>query len=161
MHSDDLGRRLGHSHETRKTSAFYILNFFDGQSLRFLVQVRAGDERFRCPFGFATPGTHDRDDDYHRVRRCNLGAKPIHKRFQIANFFQSEVVPVRLAAGASKQLGGLSSSYVKQRLEQWAHGYDASAVQMPKVARSLSPHQIEALASFLSFVGGESAQKYT
>ena len=112
MHSDDLGRRLGHSHETRKTSAFYILNFFDGQSLRFPVQVRAGDERFRCPFGFATPGTHDRDDDYHRVRRCNLGAEPIRKRFQIANFFQSKVVPVQLAAEVSKQLGGLSSSKI-------------------------------------------------
>ena len=36
------------------------------------------------------------------------------------------------------RLGGLSYSYLKQRLEQWSQGYDASAMPMPKVARSLS-----------------------
>jgi cytochrome c553 len=57
------------------------------------------------------------------------------------------------------RLGGLSFTYLKQRLEQWNEGHDALAAPMPKVARSLSPHRIEALASFLSFVGGESAAK--
>ena len=54
------------------------------------------------------------------------------------------------------RLGGLSYSYLKQRLEPWNQGYDALAAPMPKVARSLSPDQVAALASFLSFVGGES-----
>ena len=57
------------------------------------------------------------------------------------------------------RLGGLSYTYLKQRLEQWSQGYDASAMPMPKVARSLSPTQIAALASFLSFVGGEYSEK--
>jgi cytochrome c553 len=57
------------------------------------------------------------------------------------------------------RLGGLSYAYLKQRLEQWTQGRDATAMPMPKVAKSLSPHQIDALASFLSFVGGESAEK--
>jgi cytochrome c553 len=57
------------------------------------------------------------------------------------------------------RLGGLSFNYVKHRLEQWSQGFDASAAPMPKVAKSLSPNQIAALASFLSFVGGESAAK--
>jgi len=57
------------------------------------------------------------------------------------------------------RLGGLSYSYVKNRLEQWSQGYDASAMPMPKVARSLSPERIDALASYLSFVSAETAEK--
>jgi len=57
------------------------------------------------------------------------------------------------------RLGGLSYTYLKQRLEQWNEGHDASAAPMPKVARSLSPNRIAALASFLSFIGGETAEK--
>ena len=57
------------------------------------------------------------------------------------------------------RLGGLSYSYLKNRLEQWSQGYDASAKPMPKVARSLSPNQIAALASYLSFVGGDRGEK--
>jgi cytochrome c553 len=57
------------------------------------------------------------------------------------------------------RLGGLSYSYLKQRLEQWSEGFDASATVMPKVARSLSERQIAAVASFLSFLSSESAEK--
>ena len=55
--------------------------------------------------------------------------------------------------------GGLSYSYLKRRLEEWSQGQDASGIPMPKVARSLSPNRIAALASYLSFVGGESSEK--
>ena len=54
------------------------------------------------------------------------------------------------------RLGGLSYSYLKRRLEQWSQGQDAWGIPMPKVARSLSPNQIAALASYLSFVEGGS-----
>jgi cytochrome c553 len=57
------------------------------------------------------------------------------------------------------RLGGLSYGYLKRRLEQWSQGQDASGTPMPKVARSLSPNQITALASYLSFVEGESSEK--
>ena len=57
------------------------------------------------------------------------------------------------------RLGGLSYSYVQHRLEAWSAGYDASAAPMPKVARSLSANQVAAVASFLSFVGGDTAEK--
>lgn len=57
------------------------------------------------------------------------------------------------------RLGGLSYSYLKRRLEQWSQGHDAWGIPMPKVARSLSPSQIAALASYLSFVEGESSEK--
>jgi len=50
------------------------------------------------------------------------------------------------------RLGGLSYSYVAQRLEAWRQGYDASAAPMPKVARSMSQQQVAAVASYLSFV---------
>ena len=51
------------------------------------------------------------------------------------------------------RLSGLSYTYLRDRLEQWIDGYHATATYpMPKVARSLSPAEIEALASYLSFV---------
>ncbi len=53
---------------------------------------------------------------------------------------------------AIPRLGGLSYSYLQRRLEQWGEGFHAAAGPMPRVARSLSPHEIDALASYLSFV---------
>lgn len=51
------------------------------------------------------------------------------------------------------RLGGLSYDYLKRRLAQWGQGYhSAPDSPMPRVAVSLSPDQIEALASYLSFV---------
>lgn len=51
------------------------------------------------------------------------------------------------------RLGGLAYFYLKGRLEQWGQGYHSSpASPMPIVARSLGPDEIEALASYLSFV---------
>jgi cytochrome c553 len=50
------------------------------------------------------------------------------------------------------RLSGLSYAYLRDRLYQWIDGYHATAAYpMPKVARSLSPAEIEALASYLSF----------
>ncbi len=54
------------------------------------------------------------------------------------------------------RLGGLSYNYLKRRLEQWSQGQDTYGTPMPKVGRSLSPNQIAALASYLSFVEGGS-----
>jgi cytochrome c553 len=53
---------------------------------------------------------------------------------------------------AIPRLGGLSYSYLKGRLQQWSEGYHASAFPMPQVATTLSPEEIDALASYLSFV---------
>ena len=51
------------------------------------------------------------------------------------------------------RLGGLAYSYLKRRIEQWGEGYHAAAgPPMPHIAGNLSPNQIEALASYLSFV---------
>lgn len=51
------------------------------------------------------------------------------------------------------RLGGLAYFYLKGRLEQWGQGYHSSpASPMPIVARTLGPDEIEALASYLSFV---------
>ena len=51
------------------------------------------------------------------------------------------------------RLGGLSYTYLKARLEQWNQGYHGAAPSpMPVVARSLSADEVEALASYLSFV---------
>lgn len=50
------------------------------------------------------------------------------------------------------RLGGLSYTYLKRRLDQWGEGFDAAAEPMPQIARNLSPDEVEALASYLSFV---------
>ena len=51
------------------------------------------------------------------------------------------------------RLGGLSYSYLKGRLEQWGEGYHSAVVSpMPFIASKLGPNEIEALASYLSFV---------
>ena len=57
------------------------------------------------------------------------------------------------ARGGIPRLGGLSYYYLKRRLEQWGEGYHATATPpMPEVASQLSANDIEALASYLSFV---------
>jgi cytochrome c553 len=51
------------------------------------------------------------------------------------------------------RLGGLAYSYLQRRLAQWGEGYHAAgSYPMPRVARSLSPDEIDALASYLSFI---------
>jgi cytochrome c553 len=50
------------------------------------------------------------------------------------------------------RLGGMSYAYVKGRLEQWNEGFHSTAAPMPMVARSLSAPEIDALASYLSFI---------
>jgi cytochrome c553 len=51
------------------------------------------------------------------------------------------------------RLGGLSYFYLKRRLVEWGQGYhSAQASPMPTVASSLGPDEIEALASYLSFI---------
>jgi cytochrome c553 len=51
------------------------------------------------------------------------------------------------------RLGGLAYFYLKARLEQWGQGYHSTpGSPMPYVARQLGPDEVEALASYLSFV---------
>ena len=51
------------------------------------------------------------------------------------------------------RLGGLAYFYLKGRLEQWGQGYHSGTESpMPIVASHLGPNEIEALASYLSFV---------
>jgi cytochrome c553 len=51
------------------------------------------------------------------------------------------------------RLGGLSYFYLKRRLEEWGQGYhSAPESPMPLAASTLGPDEVEALASYLSFV---------
>jgi cytochrome c553 len=51
------------------------------------------------------------------------------------------------------RLGGLSFFYLKRRLQEWGQGYhSAPESPMPMVASTLGPNEIEALASYLSFI---------
>jgi cytochrome c553 len=53
---------------------------------------------------------------------------------------------------AIPRLAGLGYGYLKRRLEQWNEGYHSSAEPMPRIAKTLSASEIEALASYLSFM---------
>ncbi len=72
---------------------------------------------------------------------------------------EEDIVPCVACHGPDAQgvrdiprLAGLSYLYLKRRLVQWAEGFDHAAKHpMPSVASKLSPPQIEALASYLSF----------
>jgi cytochrome c553 len=56
--------------------------------------------------------------------------------------------------GDIPRLGGLAYSYVKGRLEQWKAGYHGAMPRpMPDIASRLNSDQIEALASYLSYIG--------
>jgi cytochrome c553 len=57
------------------------------------------------------------------------------------------------------RLGGLSYNYLERRLQEWGQDHNGWGMPMPKVARSLSPTRIAALASFLSFVEAKSSEK--
>src|SRR3974390_2887377 len=51
------------------------------------------------------------------------------------------------------RLVGLSYYYLRRKLKQWREGYHATAKSpMPEIARQLSTDQIDAVASYLSFV---------
>jgi cytochrome c553 len=51
------------------------------------------------------------------------------------------------------RLGGLSYFYLKRRLAEWGEGYHSAPMSpMPLAASTLGPDEIEALASYLSFV---------
>ncbi len=78
---------------------------------------------------------------------------------------QSNVVSCLVCHGPNAEgvrdiprLGGLAYSYLKRRLEQWGEGFHAAAEPMPRIASKLSPNEIEALASYLSFVEYDSAE---
>jgi cytochrome c553 len=60
--------------------------------------------------------------------------------------------PDARGVGIFPRLSGQSYYYLKRRLEQWGEGYTKIAPHMPGIASQLSPEQIDAVASYLSFV---------
>jgi cytochrome c553 len=50
------------------------------------------------------------------------------------------------------RIGGLSYYYLRSRLQEWGEGFHASPSPMPQVVVTLTPYDIDALASYLSFV---------
>ena len=65
----------------------------------------------------------------------------------------AEIGPNAEGVGAIPRLGGLAYTYLKRRLQQWGEGYHgALQLPMPHIATQLSRDQVEALASYLSFV---------
>jgi cytochrome c553 len=61
--------------------------------------------------------------------------------------------PQAQGAGSIPRLAGLSYSYLKRRLKQWAQGYHAAAgPPMPGISTDMSSADIDAMASYLSFL---------
>jgi cytochrome c553 len=60
--------------------------------------------------------------------------------------------PEAQGVGRFPRLGGQSYYYLKRRLEQWVEGYGRISSHMPGIASKLNPEQIDAIASYLSFL---------
>jgi cytochrome c553 len=60
--------------------------------------------------------------------------------------------PQAQGVGKFPRLGGQSYYYLKSRLEQWVEGYGTISPHMPGIASKLNPEQIDAVASYLSFL---------
>ena len=61
--------------------------------------------------------------------------------------------PEAQGVGSIPRLGGLSYDYLTRRLTDWKEGYNRDgATPMPHIAGNLSPDQVHALSSYLSFV---------
>jgi len=60
--------------------------------------------------------------------------------------------PEAQGVGKFPRLGGQSYYYLKRRLEQWVEGYGTISPHMPGIASKLNPEQIDAIASYLSFL---------
>ena len=60
--------------------------------------------------------------------------------------------PEAQGVGKFPRLGGQSYYYLKRRLEQWVAGYGTISPHMPGIASKLNPEQIDAIASYLSFL---------
>jgi len=60
--------------------------------------------------------------------------------------------PEAQGIGKFARLGGQSYYYLKRRLENWNAGYETMAPHMPGIAALLSPDEIEAVTSYLSFL---------
>ncbi|MFY9642161.1 MAG: c-type cytochrome [Rhodomicrobium sp.] len=60
--------------------------------------------------------------------------------------------PEAQGIGMFPRLGGQSYFYMRRRLTQWGEGFSAVSPYMPHIASLLRPEQIEAVASYLSFV---------
>ncbi len=90
----------------------------------------------------------------------NWDLAPIGKTIYDQGIPEQNVVACAACHGPDAQgvreiprLGGLSYTYLKRRLDQWGEGFHAAAqLPMPFIAGKLSPSDIEALASYLSFV---------
>ena len=84
---------------------------------------------------------------------------PIGKKIYELGIPASNIVSCLVCHGPNAEgvrqiprLGGLSYSYLKKRLEQWGEGYHTAAEPMPQIAKTLSTMEIDALASYLSFI---------
>jgi cytochrome c553 len=60
--------------------------------------------------------------------------------------------PDAQGGGIFPRLGGQSAHYLKRRLQQWVEGYGVIAAHMPGIAQKLSPEQMDAVTSYLSYV---------
>ena len=68
--------------------------------------------------------------------------------------------PEAQGVGLIPGLGGLSYGYLTRRLTDWKEGYNRDgATPMPHIAGTLSPDQVNALSSYLSFVHHAGAGK--
>ncbi len=102
---------------------------------------------------FSTLRPKAADDGDNRV--VSLGRTIYQEGMPDSNIVACVACHGPTAEGISQipRLGGLAYLYLRRRLGQWGQGYHVAAgPPMPDISSKLSPDQIEALASYLSFI---------
>ncbi len=142
-----LERQLANFHSHARDNPFSKMYMW-GAAATLTPQLA----RYLADYFSALPPKAANDGDWERV---NFGRTIYQEGMPDSNIVACVVCHGPAAEGVRDipRLGGLAYGYLKRRLGQWGEGYHAAAgPPMPDIAAKLSPEQIEALASYLSFV---------
>ncbi|HUW54434.1 MAG TPA: c-type cytochrome [Rhodanobacter sp.] len=139
--------------------------YIENQLQRFHEHTRVGSMMWGATVAFSVKSAHDIALYFSAIspKAANDGDKALVGRGRA--IYRGGIPASNIAAcaachgpdaegaGEIPRLGGRSYDYLNARLEQWHHRHDAAAPSpMPRVALQLTPDEIKALASYLSFV---------
>ncbi|MDA3920620.1 MAG: c-type cytochrome [Salinisphaera sp.] len=156
----------GHGYATAPGLAGQRMQYIEKQLLNFHEHKRVGPIMWSATtFGFSVQSSHAISLYFSAMSpiAANDGDKALVAKGRAIYRYgipASNIVACAACHGPNAEgvreiprLGGLSYTYLRTRLEQWHHGQNAAAPSpMPQVAMQLSPDEIKALASYLSFV---------
>ncbi len=155
----------GEGYATAPRLAGQGAQYIESQLLSFQKHTRAGQFMWHATVDLSTQAAHDIAVHFSTIHPVAAADGDTAIARAGKTVYQDGIPDSNIAAcapchgpnaeglGEIPRLGGLSRGYLKERLDQWAHGNDAASPSpMPQIARQLRSNQIDALASYLSSV---------